>query len=279
MIFDTIPWQWQYERTVVKDNSNRVIPMIIWTYWNESEDNLPFVIRKCIGTWRNRNPHHTINIITPYNINNWVCDIDVTKLRFADTPQRLSDFIRLHVLYTYGGFWVDASTIMFESLDRFHDRQTATPSTEVVGYYMDGFTTRIEYPVIESWFIGCVKECTFIKLWRDEFMRINDYVSVLSYIEHMKWCGISMQNIGYFAYYLNIHAAAQSVIQRHDTSGIIRLEKAEDGPFKYLVDVNWHSKQAIDRLIDHSCGNVPFIKLRSNERKFLHEDVEYLNTL
>ena len=272
-----IPWQWNithHHHHHISIQHDKVIPNIIWTYWNDSVDTIPELIQRCINTWKKHNPTYEIVIVTPDTVSKWLPGIHIYSLRYATTPQRISDFIRLYLLLYHGGFWVDASTIMFQSLDTFVTQQQETPDVEIVGYYMDGFTTNPNFPVVDSWFIGAVKNSSLIKMWLEEFLRINDYMLSFTYIEHMKWNGISMQNIGFFAYYLAIHAAFQSVIQRHpELTKHLSVRKAEDGPFKYLVKTGWNVEASVHNFIhedESSYHYTPFIKLRKNERRVLN---------
>lgn len=276
-----VPWQWNTKYTI--SNRTETIPRIIWTYWNNSEHTIPDMIGKCINTWRKHNPTYDIHIVTPETLSHWLPGIDIHSLRFSTTPQRISDFVRLYLLLHHGGFWIDASVIMFQSLEWFRNHQQQTDGVEVVGYYMGAFTTNPKFPVVESWFIGAIKNSVLIRSWTEEFMRINDYVSSFTYIEHMKWCGVSMQNIGFFAYYLAIHAAIQSVMQRRpELTKLLSVRKAEDGPFKYLEDTNWNVEASVLNLTKYdesAYDNVPFIKLRKTERRVLEPILECVKFL
>jgi hypothetical protein len=264
------PWQWKADTLTLDPVGEQSIPRHIWTFWDKPL--LPHVVQRCIETWYVHCPDYTITIIRPETLHDYITDIDLLALPFADNPQRLSDFVRLCVLHKYGGFWMDASIVMFENLDYFHEKQQSSPSIEVVGYYTGINQTRPQFPVIESWFFGCVKESTFVRCWKSEFMRINDFYSSVTYVENMNCNGIDLQNLGLSRYYLAIHVAAQSVLQRKKTSHMICLDRAEDGPFKYLADHNWDMCRATKELSLHSYRMYsPFIKFTSKGRKVLNQ--------
>jgi hypothetical protein len=276
------PWQWKVQPSSIFDvlDTTKTIPRRIWTFWNKSE--LPCVVKKCIDTWYVHCPDYVITVIRPETLHEFIKDIDLLALPFADNPQRLSDFVRLHVLHEYGGFWVDASIVMFENLDYFHEKQQSSPSVEVVGYRTSKHETRPEFPMIENWFFGCVQQSVFIGHWKSEFMRINDFSNSILYVENMKMNGINLQNIGYLRYYLSMHVAAQSVIQRKQSiTKLLYLDRSEDGPFEYWLKYSWGDKQkAIDRLchgpfIVHS----PFIKFTTNGRKCLNKNVKNIDLI
>lgn len=255
------------------------IPKQIWTFWNN--DRVPEVVTKCINTWRKQCPDYTITVLTPTNLHMHVSNAkEILGLSFSDTPQRLADFVRLHVLFEHGGYWMDSSIIMFRPLDMFSTHQRRL-RTEFVGYYLESFTVDPRFPVIENWFFGCVKHSTFVAQWRDEFMRINTYRSSMTYVDHIRMHGIDLSGIPYhLSYYLSMHVAAQVVIQHHNyPMDRCFLQKAENGPLKYLNTNNWNSKKAVRHLLrTMKSGNVDttFVKLRGSERKLVQHDKDIL---
>ena len=245
------------------------IPKIIWTYWNDGIDNAPPIVKSCVATWKCHNKDYEIRILTQDNYRQYLPDIDVFQLKHADSQQRISDFIRLHVLARYGGVWCDASIAMTKSLS-WIDRDA-----EFVGYYLNGFTTKPEYPVIESWFFACRPNATFITLWRDEFMRLNEFEQIADYVEDIEKDTI-IDNIQ-LREYLAIHLAAQKVMQHRlsakDMSKLMLFE-ADSGPLSYLANADWSSEKALRDLCGKSTSEEPLIKFRSGERRVLEKDDE-----
>jgi hypothetical protein len=138
---------------------------------------------------------------------------------------------------------------------------------EYVGYYIDGMTKNKKYPVIENWFISCVKNCQFIKRWKDIFYSINDG-TVDEYLHKLQqttdFQGISGPT------YLTMHVAAQYVLQNEKVNTSMYLMRAENGPFKYLADKDWDSRKAVDSLVRGE-NITPLIKLRGAERNMLED--------
>jgi hypothetical protein len=194
-------------------NFNKKIPKIIWTYWDGP---LSDMAERCIKTWSETNPDYKIVILNRENAP------DVFSLKFADTPARASDFIRLSVLTKHGGIWIDATTILSGPLDWVHSGR------EFVAYYKEGNMTRREYPCIESWFLACVPGCPFVQMWLDEFMTMNNYNSPREYIDA---AGVDLQNMSELEY-LTVYVAAQKVLQTRMDPGEawdrFRLERMED---------------------------------------------------
>ena len=243
--------------------ANTKIPKILWTFWNS--DSIPPVIKYCVATWHKHNPDHEIRVVTPSNYNMYISDLDISKFKHADSPARISDLVRLHLLSKYGGIWIDASIICNKPLQWVHD---LSRGKEFLGYYLESFTTHTEFPVLESWFFACVPNSMFVKKWRDAFMLMNNYSTVNDYVSALRSAGTDLQKIDGPSY-LAIHVAAQYVMQvmKYPTRSLVFL-KAEDGPYLYLVRNNWDSEKAVSEIVSGKV-TTDLIKVRGNERKIL----------
>ena len=258
---------------------SKLIPRIIWTFWDGeggavAEERLPKVVRACVGTWRRLHPESAgwqVHIVSRANVHEYLPGLDLTKIKFADNPTRTSDFVRMHLVAAHGGFWVDASIMLTRSLEWF--RQAAAAShANFVGYYIDGMMTRPDSPVVENWFFACTPGCEFMTRWRDEFMTMNDFPDVEAYVRHVQRT-TDLQKISPLDYLTN-HVAAQKVLQTWpDLTRTMLLQKAEDGPFKYLHDHKWANQPALQSLCsDASARDSPIIKFRGIERGMLEAD-------
>ena len=258
--------------------SQKTVPKIIWTFWDSND--IPEIVQKCIDTWKRTNPDYIIHIISKNNLELFLPGNDIFSSHHCkDSMQRSSDFIRLNLLYLYGGFWIDASTILNGSLDYFLEIQQRT-GCDFLGYYLSGFTTRLEYPVIESWFLVSVPESIIIKLWLQCFSKINKYEDLNTYIDWVKNDQyVDLQNINALIY-LTIHVACQHMLQNFLTQEQIQtkiyLEKAEDGPLKYLADNEWDSQKALMNVCKDPSLKTLVLKMRSMERRELLKDEELL---
>jgi hypothetical protein len=254
--------------------TNEKIPKQIWTYWDN--DNVPDIVNNCIASWKKYNPNYKITLVNKNNIKKYITDIDIYGLKHATTPQLTSDFIRLYLLKKYGGFWVDASIILTQSLDFILDKQKEG-KYELVGFYIEGLTNNSNYPVIENWFIATIPNSNFINLWYNTFLKINNYETPTDYTNKMiLQANVDTQKIGEQLDYLTMHSAAQYVFQKLMTITYLNknifLFKAEDGPFKYLHGANWYHDKAFNNLLNDKTYLTPIIKLRNNERTFLENN-------
>ena len=74
--------------------------------------------------------------------------------------------------------------------------------------------------------------------------------------------------------YLAMHISAQKVLQwdEYPMEGLI-LKKAEDGPFRFLVDAKWDSEKALKLACSDKSYQMPIMKIRGAERKVLEEKI------
>ena len=252
--------------------NNKEIPKIIWTYW--AEENQPKLVEKCINSWKIHNPDYEIRVLNKNSVSLWLPELKLNELKHNDKPARESDFVRLSILSEYGGFWADASMGMTKSLNFIRDIQHEK-ECEFIGYYLEGFTSRTEYPVIESWFFACVPGSNFVKQWLNEFMSINNHETVDYYIKEKQNSGVDLQKID-SPNYLAIHVAAQAVMQKlmsvDEVSKKLHLLKAEDGPYKWLKSSNWDIIKGLQNLCEDPNLRTPTVKLRGSERDAINNN-------
>lgn len=232
-------------------NQKKEIPKTIWTYWND--DSIPEFIQKCIDTWRRENPGYEINIITDTNLERyvgWKEARDLKESPLNESPQRMSDLVRLSVLKKHGGIWLDASIICYESLEWVH----AEDESKCIVYSIPELAAT---PLIESWFIACSPEHPFITQWYEEFKNTANFSSVQEYIDAYD---IEMTGINYPDYLL-IYVCARKVYK--DQPQNLLVLNASTGPYVY------HTRGGVGSLCQ---GRPPrFMKLRKEDRAALQE--------
>ena len=246
------------------------IPKILWTYWVEEDH--PEIVKSCIASWRKYNPDYDIRILNKKTVKNWVPTLDLDSLKMNDGPARESDFVRLSVLPIYGGIWADASIMMNRSMDYIRDIQREK-KCELVGYYLDSFTSRPEYPVLESWFFACVPNSEFVKKWRDEFMKLNTHNSAGEYVDAKRRQGVDLQNIKWLEY-LAIHVAVQTVMQAMppiDVANTVHFIKAEDGPLNHVPKNDGDLAKSLKEICMNGSQS-PFVKLRHTDRNTIRDN-------
>ena len=237
--------------------SKSQIPKTIWTFWDDAKSeaksgakggaksgDLPEVVEKCIKTWRKYNPKYTIVILNRHNLAEYCSKADeILGSKFADSPQRLSDMVRLCVLYEHGGIWADATIIVQKSLDFSR------------GFELYGYTIRTNaqsrFVQIESWFFGAVPESHFVGLWRDALMEMNEYDTLEEYLESIVAQGVTLDFISNPLYFL-VYCSEQLVLQKLLPAGYARehfsLSESEKGPFQFAADHSWKAGSSLDSL-------------------------------
>jgi hypothetical protein len=246
------------------------IPKIIWTYW---DGDIPDFVKKCIESWHKYNPDYKIVVLNKENIGLYLPnEINIELLKHSgDSSARYSDFVRLIILPTHGGFWMDATIICQTSLDWVHKIHMES-GCELVGYYRDNFMTVPEYKFIESWFFACIPESAFVKDWRDEFLKISNYDSVDDYVNDLKKFGIDTQNVPQKRLnYLAVYLSAQAIIQKPKHVYNLQLIKSDNTALKYWVDHGYNSNIAARDLVEKPSGHrhQPLIKIVGVVRKEL----------
>lgn len=133
------------------------IPKNIYTFWDTEPPSS--LVKSCMKNWEKMNPEHNVTLIT-YSTMSSIIDLNMTPLPrnfYSIDPRYQADWIRLAILLQKGGVWVDASFIMLDSLSIIHQLQEKDQS-EGVQFYFEPFTSLIQYPILENWFIAAGKK-------------------------------------------------------------------------------------------------------------------------
>lgn len=221
------------------------IPKIIWTFWDS--DDLPMIVAICIQSWMRYHSDYTVVVVTKKTLPRYLPGFSPGSLPWNDSTTREADIIRINLLAHYGGMWSDASILLFGPFPGVAEMERYP----VVLYFIESFTTNPEYKVVENWWFATVPRGRFITEWRDAFMmydfdgmvpqRLRYYLDE-QHVDPQKISGLE---------YLFMHVAAQYVLQKRLTPeerAELGFMKAEDGPFRYLVEHKWDPRLAVDSL-------------------------------
>jgi len=246
-----------------KERKSSKIPNVIYTYWHDGD--FPPLVSKCIESWKRHNPGYTIVVLSKENLQQYI-PFDINQLRFANTQQQKSDFIRIYVLAEYGGIWLDASIYLNQSLDWIHAYQF-NENSEFVGYKINAFTKT--FPVIENWFLACVPKSNFMNDWKDVFYSMNNYETIESYVNSIKQTTDFQGIPSYYFSYLTMHIACQYILQHNNYK--LSILEAEKGPFLYLEKIYWNHLYFIPIISIHKGKESPVVKYRKGERIILEK--------
>jgi hypothetical protein len=230
------------------------IPKILWTFWDKDE--IPEFIQKCIDTWKKYNPDYKVNVLTTSTLKDYVGEEEANNIinwKFNDSPQRLSDLVRLSVISKFGGIWLDASVVCFNSFDWVNGE-----NSDAIVFSIKELSTD---PTIESWFIAAVPGNPYVTKWNEEMRGIDQYESIDDYITKS---GTNQDAIAYNINYLVVYLCARKVY--HDLGpDSVKIMNATDGPYNYMV------KGGIKSLCDE---HGTFAKFRKDERNLMTPEVE-----
>lgn len=86
---------------------------IIWQYWAQGYDNVPDVVRTCLNSVDKYSVGYEIVRLTDENLSEYL-DLPyfVVEKRTVFSRAFFSDLLRLILLKTYGGIWMDATILM-----------------------------------------------------------------------------------------------------------------------------------------------------------------------
>jgi hypothetical protein len=256
---------------IERKNYNK-IPKKIWTYW-DNPDKIPKTVKMCMESWKKYNPDYEIILLTRKNYKGYInIPTDISSHVHFRSPHLFIDLLRLWTLTEHGGIWCDPTILMNSPLN---GDWLFPKYAEFSGFYIDTFTQLKDSPVIEPWFLAANKGSQFIRKWRDEFTQIVYFQSVSEYINGRKKMGVDFQKIPN-PDYLAGHIAVQKVLQidKYPRDTLI-LKKAEDGPFKYLVDAKWNTDKALRLACSSQIYKIPIIMFRKEERIELDNQIEY----
>lgn len=91
----------------------------IWVLWLQGEDNMPPIPRMCVESIRKHSNGHEVVLLTYNNIDEYYQLPDRIKFLYEKgniTAAHLSDIIRVGLLATHGGFWIDSTMFLSEDI-------------------------------------------------------------------------------------------------------------------------------------------------------------------
>ena len=96
----------------------------IWWCWLQGEENAPDLCRSCLKSVREYCPEHEIIVITENNYSDYVSFPDFIIEKYQKgliSKTHFSDLLRLQLLVTHGGTWIDSTCYLTEKPDYIFD--------------------------------------------------------------------------------------------------------------------------------------------------------------
>ena len=95
------------------------VPSIIWAYWADGFKVAPPLIELCVDSWRKNSGISEIRLLDDQNLSEFLTPQDLPRYFEGLPVQQKSDAVRLALLARYGGFWLDASTLITSDTARW----------------------------------------------------------------------------------------------------------------------------------------------------------------
>ena len=249
------------------------IPKIIWSYWHQTP--VPGFVALCQANWTRFAPDHEVRMLSRDSIQTWLASAELNSQFDALPPYRQADWLRLQLLAQHGGLWIDASTILTQSLAWVHQQQQAQ-QVEYIGFYIDRFTQKPEQPIVENWFMAAVPGSAFVTDLAREFNHALQ-LGETPYLAELQAQGLLeqvSQGLGpKDRQYLIMHVAAAVVLDRAAARYRLFLSRAEDTAFAFHTALRWRKRHLYARMGLTPCPRqLPMlIKLRGGDRRVVEQ--------
>ncbi len=92
----------------------------VWIMWWQGENMAPDVVKMCINSVKRNCPRGNIYMVNQQNISDYIDIPEFIKIKFDKgiiSRTHLSDLIRLQLLSTYGGLWIDATVFLYKKIE------------------------------------------------------------------------------------------------------------------------------------------------------------------
>lgn len=102
-----------FDSTLPHMSSNKV-----WICWFQGMENAPEIVKKCYESVKRNMPGKEIIVLTDENIGDYVKFPDFIQKKYEAgiiTRTHMTDILRLELLISYGGLWLDATVFCSES--------------------------------------------------------------------------------------------------------------------------------------------------------------------
>jgi hypothetical protein len=136
------------------------LPKTIWILWLQGFDAAPIVVQKCLQSWKRQNPGWNVVELDQHNLSTWV---DLPAIVGGNRPdltrQATSDIVRINLLATHGGIWVDSTCFCCKPLDEWIG--------DSIGAGFFAFENPGADRLLSSWFLASQASCELTARYRD----------------------------------------------------------------------------------------------------------------
>lgn len=139
------------------------LPKIIWIFWDQGEENAPYLVKQCISSWRIHNYGWEVRVIDKALLNDTI-NLEGLDLRSDITLQALSDIIRVKILLTHGGVWADSTLYCVKPLDSW-----------LPHYFRDhffAFASERKDRLMTTWFLAGNNKSRILNHWTEDMIAL-----------------------------------------------------------------------------------------------------------
>ena len=143
----------------------------VWMLWLQGFENAPDIVQVCLRSWKTRNPTWRVVELNEENLSEYIDSASLATLKSLDIkPQKLANLIRLYLISTHGGVWVDSTCFCCQPLDSW-----------LPGYMESGFFAfRNPGPdrILANWFLAASKGNALASIFYErhrDFFRQNRF--------------------------------------------------------------------------------------------------------
>ena len=143
---------------------------VIFIYWAQKFINAPTVVKKCLVSWKLKNPTWEIIELDDSNLSEYInIEEEIPNIKKKNiTKASYSDIIRIFLLAKYGGCWCDATTFCNQSLDIWLNTSND----------FFGFELKLDR-IISSWFLYSEKHNYIIQKWKKTVIEYVNNIDIL----------------------------------------------------------------------------------------------------
>ena len=177
-------------------------PNIIWMYWDQGTDSMPDLTLRCLAQWRKCAPNHEIRLLDKISIQTYLPEeiIPIIAKAKKKSYAAMSDVIRIALLKTHGGIWIDVTVWPLIPLDDWLSPTDA-------GFF--AFANPGPDRKLSSWFLAANQQSVLVDYWYKEVIA---YWSSWKFYRRYYW---------FHDLFAKIHSDFKEVAQLWDNAQVI----------------------------------------------------------
>lgn len=243
------------------------LPKTIWVYW-DSEGVPPLIAR--IRTYNAERLHGwSVRWLSRRTVSSYIPESAFPTAYPTLSVQHQADWIRLFLLKTYGGCWLDAAIILNDptALDRIWSqsvvcRSALTAFATGTKTFVHGTGTTLPL-VVDNWFLMAPRGSDIICNWFSEYTAAVE-MGFLAYKRKAVLDGVNISGIRFKSeedVYLTQHICIQKVLQSLPSLPSMVFLHSKDSMFRLQLDCGWKEGCFRRRLLEPEAKQLPYIKL------------------